>query len=36
MIEAGVQPISEEKRLGGKFTGMNLRLYRHTFAIVPG
>ncbi|MDD2336682.1 MAG: NAD-dependent DNA ligase LigA [Geobacteraceae bacterium] len=23
MIEAGVEPISEEKRLGGKFTGMN-------------
>ncbi len=23
MIEAGVQPISEERRLGGKFTGMN-------------
>jgi len=23
MIEAGVQPISEEKRLGGRFTGMN-------------
>jgi len=23
MIEAGVQPISEEKRLGGKFSGMN-------------
>lgn len=23
MVQAGVQPISEEKRLGGKFTGMN-------------
>jgi DNA ligase (NAD+) len=23
MIEAGVQPISEEKRIGGKFSGMN-------------
>jgi DNA ligase (NAD+) len=23
MIEAGVQPFSEEKRIGGKFTGMN-------------